>query len=139
MLFAKKNLNLDGYSFDYKAEQVLDNTDEAFTLNGKSYTTDYFQKILEVSTDDGKRKRHISENGETVLKIVERIPTFDSSDRMYDSYKLIYIIENNGKKEGIYLHGGYCLVDAVRYTGITAGDEKTRQMLEELEKAPVNV
>ena len=135
MSFTKEIITLNGYSFSYDSKHILENTDDYFILNGKMYNTDYFQKVLEYSTDNDQIKRYISEKDETVLKIVERIPTFDSSDRMYDSYKLIYIIGNNG----IYLHGGYCLVDAIIFKGIKAADEKTKQMLDGLMSAPANV
>lgn len=90
---------------------------------------------MEVDLDDGTKRRYLDENGRTVLRVLECIPTFDSSDREYASYKMIFIFEENGIMKGIYLRGGYRLSEAVEYTDLVCDDDKTKEMIEKLKTA----
>ena len=126
---------INGYKFNCKGKRNLIHTENDFTINGKKYTEDFFQKTLEVDIDDGKNRRYVDENGRTVFRLLERVPTFDSSDREYNSYKMIFIFQENGKTNGIYLRGGYRLAQAMEYTDLVCADEKTSEIIEKLKTA----
>lgn len=130
-----ETIKIAGYKFICKGKRNLIHTEYDFTINKKKYIEDFFQKTMEVDLDDGAKRRYVDESGRTVLRVLERIPTFDSADRMYDSYKMIFIFEDNGKTHGVYLRGGYRLAEAVEYTGLVCADEKTKEMIERLKTA----
>ncbi|MBR5826668.1 MAG: hypothetical protein IKY78_06255 [Clostridia bacterium] len=130
-------LSINGYKF-YCTKKELPNTDYTFVLDDKTLNEDYFTRILEVDLEKGAKRRYIAENGATVIRLRENIPVFDSGDCMYDSYKVLLIYSENGKKTGLFLRGGYCLASAVLCTELVCADEKTKQMIDELEQSPVN-
>lgn len=123
----------------YCMKKDLRNTDYSFVLDGKTLNEDYFTKILEVDLENGDKRRYIAENGMTVIRLRESIPIFDSGDCMYDSYKVLLIYDENGEKTGLFLRGGYYLASAAVCTELVCADEKTKQMLDELEQSSVNV
>lgn len=133
-----ETISINGYKF-YCTKKELSNTDYAFVLEGKTLNEDYFTNILEVDLENGEKRRCIAENGMTVIRLRESIPTFDSSDRIYDSYKVLLIYNENGRKTGLFIRGGYCLASVALCTELVCADEKTKQMLDELTQSPVNV
>lgn len=127
-----ETISIAGCKFMYNGKQKIPHTDYYFTINEKEYTEDFFQKTLEVSFYNGTKQRYLDENGRTVFSFREGIPTFDSSDREYDSYRMLLIFEENGKMNGIYLRGGYSYAETVEYTDLVCADDITKEMIEKL-------
>lgn len=127
-----ETISIAGCKFIYKGKQNIAHTDYYFIINDKEYTEDFFQKTLEVDLYNGTKQRYLDKNGRTVFSLLERIPTFDSSDREYDSYKMLLIFEENGIMNGIYLRGGYSYAETVEYTGLSCADDITKEMIEKL-------
>ncbi|MBQ2842604.1 MAG: hypothetical protein IJE72_06165 [Clostridia bacterium] len=130
-----ETISIAGCKFIYKDKRNLVHTDYDFTINDKKYTEDFFQKTLEVDLYNGTKQRYLDENGRTVFSLLERIPTFDSSDREYDSYRMLLIFEENDKMNGIYLRGGYSYAQTVKYTDLVCADDITKEMIEKLKTA----
>ena len=128
----KKIVSINEYNFYYTDKNELRHTDSAFVMENKFLTEEFFTKTLQADYDNGKKRLCLAEDGTTVARFLERIPTFDSSDRMYDSYKVLLIYEQKGIKKGILLRGGYYLASAVEYNGLVCADEKTNEAMEEL-------
>lgn len=130
-----ETISIAGCKFMYNGKQKIPHTNYYFTINEKEYTEDFFQKTLEVSFYNGTKQRYLDENGRTVFSFSEGIPTFDSSDREYDSYRMLLIFEENGKMNGIYLRGGYSYAETVEYTDLVCADDITKEMIEKLKTA----
>lgn len=130
-----ETISIAGCKFTYKGKQSIAHTRYYFTINDKDYTEDFFQKTLEVNLYNGTKQRYLDENGRTVFSFREGIPTFDSSDREYDSYRMLLIFEENDKMNGIYLRGGYSYAETVEYTGLVCADDITKEMIEKLKTA----
>lgn len=134
-----KTLNIENYNFYYSDSQDCPSTDTDFKIGNETFTEDYFLNKLVVDLDDGTKRRYVSKNGTSVIRLLERVPIFDSGDSMYDSYKMLIIYPFKGKMHGIYLRGGYYLASAAVYTDLVCADTKTKAALEELENAAANV
>ena len=130
-----ETISIAGCKFTYKGRQNIAHTRYSFTINDKDYTEDFFQKTLEVDLYNGTKQRYLDENGRIVFSFREGIPTFDSSDREYDSYRMLLIFEENGIMNGIYLRGGYSYAETVEYTGLVCADDITKEMIEKLKTA----
>lgn len=128
----KKELRIGGYTFYYGKEQNLRHDNNNFIYQFRKYSADYFKKELLMELDKGIKK-YRDEKGREVLSVYESIPTFDSCDREWNSYKQIYIVKKNGTFTGFYFTGGYHLADVKRYTHMECGDENTKNMLESME------
>lgn len=120
---------INGYTFCC-TEKRLRNTDNSFNIGKLSLSEEFFTEKLieELDEDTGIYK---AKNGMTVLRIYESIPTFDSSDRIYNSYRVLLIFNHNGKRTGILLRGGYRLAEATLCIGMVCADEKTKQIVDE--------
>lgn len=126
----KQIVTVGKYAFSYKQKQNLQFGNYDFVYQFKTCTVDFFSKEF-VQEYDRDVKKFLDENGCEVLSIYESIPTFDSGDREWNSYQRIYIIREKNSYAGIYLTGGYRLADVKLYSGIDAGDEKTKNLLEQ--------
>ena len=74
-------------------------------------TENEFRGELIEETEGRKIRTYKGGNGIPMVMFDEVIPTFDSDDRMYDSFQCIYILKEKGRLTGYYLHGGYRLSD----------------------------
>lgn len=68
--------------------------------------------------------------GNPVLRLYLSVPTFDSGDREWDSYKVLYIIEHDGHLSGLYLNGGYHLASVVLYRDMDSGESQTEELFQ---------
>ncbi len=134
-----KTLSIGSYKFYYTDIQDCPSTDTDFKIGNETFAPDYFLNKLVVDLADGTKRRYTSEDGTSVIRLLERVPIFDSGDSMYDSYKMLIIYPFKGRIHGIYLRGGYYLASAALCTDLVCADEKTKQMLEELTQMPANV
>ena len=88
-------------------------------------TVNEFRGEFIEETEVRKIPTYTGGNGIPMVMFDEVIPTFDSDDRMYDSFQCIYILKEKGRLTGYYLHGGYRLSDVKKLTDISGADQKT--------------
>lgn len=68
-------------------------------------------------------------NGRKALMIYVSVPTFDSGDREWDSYRKLFLIPVKGKITGVMVCGGYKIAKILTYKDILCADEKTEKLL----------
>lgn len=78
-------------------------------------------------------KKFIDQEGNPVVLLFQSVPTFDFSDREYDSYRALFIVEKNQRLTGYLFAGGYRLAKVTKYSCLTLADEKTKELFEALE------
>jgi len=113
------------YSFQVKEIKPVYHDDYKFFYANQFMTENEFRGDLIEETEDRKIRTYKGGNGIPMVMFDESIPTFDSGDRMYDSFQCIYILKENGKLTGYYLHGGYRLSDVKKLTDVSGMDQKT--------------
>ena len=116
----------------YKENLKLEGKDKtSFVFKGETLNSSFFKEKLEL--DFGKdAKKYCAKNGDTVIQFYEEVPTFDYGDRESDSYRLFFVVIHDGSLTGIYLRGGYILVQAVFYSEVICGDSKTQCLMEKM-------
>lgn len=65
-----------------------------------------------------------------ILRIYVSIPTFDSGDREWDSYRKLYIAPEAGELRGLLIAGGYRIASVQAYHDLRCADERTKKLLE---------
>ncbi len=71
-----------------------------------------------------------NKKNEEVLRIHVSIPTFDSGDREWDSYRELYIWPDGGKMCGVLTAGGYRVASVESYTDLRCADARTEELLQ---------
>lgn len=72
--------------------------------------------------------------GKKALVIHVSVPTFDSGDREWDSYRKLFLIPEANGMTGFMVHGGYKVAKVVAYKGVRCADEKTENLMNEIAK-----
>jgi len=83
-------------------------------------------------------KRDISDNisiyenteGLKAIRLFQSIPTFDSGDREWDSYRKLFLVPTTDGIAGFMVAGGYNIAWIHYYPDIRWGNEKTKKMME---------
>ncbi len=65
-----------------------------------------------------------------VLRIYVSVPTFDSSDREWDSYRKLYITPKAGELRGLLVSGGYHIASVQVYRDLCYANERTKKLME---------
>lgn len=128
ILPVNKLLKINNYTFSYQKEQRLVHSEYDFVFESQKRRGDFFKKEVLLNLNDDVIK-YRDEKGREVLSIYESVPTFDSGDREWDSFRKIYIIKEKNSFTGVYLAGGYKLAGVLLYTNIECTDEKTKELL----------
>lgn len=72
----------------------------------------------------------IKSNGEKAYYLHEDVPTFDSSDRDYDSDHVLYLIPKNGMFDGLYVCYGYEVSEVLYYRNIVGENQAGKEHLQ---------
>ncbi|MBQ3089741.1 MAG: hypothetical protein IJD21_04160 [Oscillospiraceae bacterium] len=103
-----------------------------YTINDKPYTDvqtlwkDVVEELTEntfIGTD---------QYGQRVLKTYESIPTFDSSDREWDSKKLHYLFYDGSQIHLAIMNGGYRIAKLTFYLKLLSADAEMKPLFEKL-------
>lgn len=125
-----KLLRFGKWRFHYNSEEVLYCSDYDFILDEKIMKPDFYKEELVCKYEEDIAKYRDAQGNE-VLVLWESIPTFDSGDRQYDSYKELYLFVKQGKLQALFIKGGYCLGKAVFYPQLTCADSETQKLLQD--------
>ena len=68
-------------------------------------------------------------NNEEILRFYVAVPTFDSGDREWDSYRKLYLFHHENELWGLLVAGGYRIAKIECYEDIRCADSKTERML----------
>lgn len=114
-----------GENLSFTSYENMEEKFDPFVFFGKKQET--YPKAL-----GGKEAaRYTAEDGRIVLGLTIDIPTFDSSDREYDSWMTLYLMpgQTPGSVDGIYCRGGYRLASAVRCRGLRSASFRLKGLL----------
>ena len=128
----QKNLQLVfGATEDHRAfQKSLDGC--TYTLNGRKYQdveslwrepVEELCKNVEITTDD---------YGQKVLKTYTQIPTFDSSDREWDSKELEFLFSDGKNIHLVVMRGGYRIARLTFYVNLLSADSRLKPVFEKL-------
>lgn len=67
---------------------------------------------------------------EPVLEIYVPIPTFDSGDREWDSYRKVCLFRRMGRRCALVIAGGYRIAGIHFYLDFVCADSRTKDLLE---------
>ena len=92
----------EGFVFSSQMMEV-DVNDIGSYIGGEQTDTEKLSYFVNISVFKSEKYRKI-------ICISRQIPTFDSSDREYDSWHDLYLLqEKNGIIRAVYCTGGYCV------------------------------
>lgn len=129
MLRIRRKMIFDGSKY-YYFFQYVDYI--AHSVSGP----DQFQKYgFEYDRDVGNsRSVYKNKAGEKALVICVSVPTFDSGDREWDSYRKLFLIPKGNEIEGYMVCGGYYVAQVVGYKGIYCADKEIKKLLNRIKK-----
>ena len=91
-------------------------------------------KILGTLTLEQKVSDDVSlyrnRRNDPVLEIYVSIPTFDSGDREWDSYRKVYLFRRMGRRCALVIAGGYSIANIYFYLDFICADSRTKELLE---------
>lgn len=70
-----------------------------------------------------------NKTGLKALVIHVSVPTFDSGDRQWDSYRELFLIPKEQRMTGFMVCGGYEIAKILAYNDVRCADEKTEKLL----------
>lgn len=124
-----KELEFDGLKFYYRCEDV---DYEAHGRQGACQFQQYGFEHDHNITDSWMIFKNKA--GKSALVIYVSVPTFDSGDREWDSYRKLFLIPEVGGMTGFMVCGGYNIARIIAYKDIRYADEKTESLLGEAVK-----
>lgn len=124
-----KELTLDGLTFYYRNEKVDYN---ALHNKGSNQFENYDFEHDQDITDSWRIFRNKA--GKKALVIRVSVPTFDSDDRQWDSYRKLFLIPERDGMNGFLVCGGYSIAEVLAYEDVRYADEKTERLLESMVK-----
>lgn len=117
-------MSFDEFKFYYRSEIVEYN---ALGHKGKSRLNSYgFEHDHDITDSIMIFK---NKAGLKALVIYVPIPTFDSSDRIWDSYRKLYLIPDDEGVIGFMVCGGYEIAKIIAYNDIRCANGKTKKLL----------
>lgn len=126
MINQRKKIN--NYYFSAKSIVKVKHDEYKFEYKGKFLTEKEFRGEL-IEEIENNIYRYSGSNGYQMIKFYENIPTFDSEDRMYDSFQCIYVWKENEVLMGYCIRGGYRLADVSKLTKLYSNDQRTNEVL----------
>lgn len=132
-VYSENKFSFQEFSFQYARVSYPDFSarKSTFMIGNAVLRISSFQKKL-LSSIENRIELYRDITGGTVLSLYEDVPTFDSGDREYDSYKYFIVVPHDGFLTGIYLNGGYQLARVCVYEDIHFGDGRTKYILNAL-------
>lgn len=132
-LFGKKKetdnwKTLDYYGMEFKYESSSSDYDSHSLVNPCELEKLHLEFDHELKSDMNILK---NKDGDTSLMIYVSVPTFDSGDREWDSYRKLYLIPKGRKITAYVVAGGYRLSRIQKYNNIRCKNEKAEQILKE--------
>lgn len=124
-----QKMTFDGLKFYYHSQHI------DYMAHGVS-CPDEFQKYgFEYDRDIGNsRSIYKNKAGEKALVIHVSVPTFDSGDREWDSYRKLFLIPKENEIECYMVCGGYHVAQVVGYKGIYCTDKEIKELLNGIKK-----
>lgn len=124
-----KEMVYEGLKFYYQDENV-DYTayDHQDTSQLKSYGFEYDHDITD------SQSIYKNKAGKKALVIYVSVPTFDSADRQWDSYRKLFLIPEEGGMTGFMVSGGYEIAKILAYRDMRYADDKTEKLLDAVVK-----
>ena len=109
-----------------------DLTGYAYTLNGRKYTDirAFCEKTLEELPGDVDIRQDIY--GERCLSVYTSVPTFDSSDREWDSRVLDFLVFDGKDIHLIVMRGGYKIASLTFYETLLSADIRLKPLFEKM-------
>lgn len=122
-----KEMTFDGLKFCYRCEEV-DYTahDKQDSSQFKKYGFEHDHNITD------SRMIFRNKAGQMALAIYVSVPTFDSGDREWDSYRKLFLVPEADGMTGYMVCGGYKIARIIAYQDIRCADEKTERFLDEV-------
>lgn len=126
-LFGYKELTFDGLKFYYRREDI------DYVAHGHQGPCRFEKYGFEYDHDIAD-SRMIFKNKAGVKALVIRVsvPTFDSGDREWDSYRKLFLIPEANSMIGFMVYGGYNIAKVVAYMDVHCADKKTKSLLDEV-------
>lgn len=124
-----RKMTFEGLKYYYLSQHI------DYMAHG-AHSPDEFQKYgFEYDRDIGNsRSIYKNKAGEKVLVIHVSVPTFDSGDREWDSYRKLFLIPKGNEMEGYLVSGGYYVAEVVAYKGICCADKEIKKLLKGVKK-----
>lgn len=116
-------MRLENLKFYYASKESL----QIRSKQREDILKQYGLCLQRVLTDS--RSVYRDSKGQDVLMIYEPVPTFDFSDREWDSYKELFLIPDKGKMKGLMIRGGYRVANVLAYADVRCADSRTEKML----------
>ena len=120
-------------SFEFEDVQYLDKNAKEFTfMIGEAVVSrkDFEHELIaEIKVGI---KEYRDRKNRRVFAFSEDVPTFDYEDRMYDSFCVIYLIEENGYLTAVRVEEGYYLGSVYLYQNVRFSDNETRAALNKM-------
>lgn len=114
------DLPFAGMKFFYRAEHEIPvSSGLPYGLVDFKYEYDFTDSQMVYKNKDGRR----------ALRLFISVPTFDSGDREWDSYRKLFLIPEDGKVTGVLIRGGSKIAKILTYSDIQWADEKTERTL----------
>ena len=111
------NNSMDGYSYQF---------------NGRTYR-DVESLWKEPAEDIAPNVQIVTDiYGEKVLKTYTQVPTFDSSDREWDSKRLEFLFFDGKEIHLVLLKGGYRIASLIFYEKLLSADTRMKPIFEKL-------
>lgn len=77
----------------------------------------------------GSRSLYRGKSEEKALVIYVSVPTFDSGDREWDSYRKLFLIPKRNGIAGYMVSGGYNIAKVTAYKGLYCADAEIKSLL----------
>jgi len=110
-------LSFNGMEFYYRKEM----------RHGKHYERGTLQLDRRITSSMSVYR---NEKNEEILRLYMSIPTFDSGDREWDSYRELCITSKAGRLLATLIAGGYRVASASTYSDLRPADSRTEKLLE---------
>lgn len=118
-----QELYSDDLKFYYRSEKAVDREEGC---QEEDVLKDYGLRFDHKFKDDYQIYK---KNGKKVLMIYVSVPTFDSGDREWDSYRKLFLIPQKKTVEGFMIAGGYKVSKIFIYEDMRCADSRTEKIL----------
>ena len=122
-----KEMAFNGLKFYYCDEKVdYTSHDPQGTSQLENYGFEHDHDITD------SQRIYKNKAGKRALVVYVSVPTFDSGDREWDSYKKLFLISEKDGMRGFLVSGGYKIAQILAYEDIRYADDKTESLLDEI-------
>lgn len=119
-----QNMDFQGLKFQYLHEKNVYHHRDNTKYNQLNQLALEYEREVSDHVSVYKNKE-----GQRAVVVYQPIPTFDSSDREWNSYRKLYLIPIENGVTGLMVVGGYNIAKIDCYTDIRWNDEKTRKLM----------